>query len=357
MIGRFIDAFCYFAGTIFVTLTMKKQDTIVTLSSPPLIGVVGRICQVLRNTAHVHWCMDVFPDNGVEFGIIRRNGLIHKLLAATATFFLKSADIVAVLSKNMASRIKRYGVDDENLCIVPVWADGRKLKPVENKDNWFIQKYSLQDKFVVMFSGNLTYGGDIETVIKALSELRNDREIVFILISEGCRFEDFREKCQEIKLDNVLFLPYQKREELSYSLSAANVHLITNKKGLEGIREPCKVYGILAVGRPFILIGDSRCVAGDIACKLGTGIIIDEGDVSHLISAILNLKNSRSQWVQMCNAAREIFESQYDAIYAINSFEDVLYKAYKSRKSINVLTEDKYKVETTVPIVHGNKNT
>ena len=356
MIGRFIDAFSYVAGTLFVSLTMKKQDAVVTLSSPPLIGVVGRINQIIRRTAHINWCMDVFPDNGVEFGVIRRNGWIHKIIAASASFYLKSADAVAVLSKYMATRIRRYGVNDENISIVPVWADGRKLKPVTNKENWFLQKYLLKDKFVVMFSGNLTYGGDIDTVIKALSELRSDRDIVFVLISEGCRFDEFRTKCEELNLENVLFLSYQKRDELSYSLSAASVHLITNKKGLEGIREPCKVYGILAAGRPFILIGDSRCAAGDIAKEHDVGIIMEEGDVPNLVRVIRNLKKSQKEWARMCQISRKIFEKQYDAIYAINSFENILFKVLKSRAATKSVPKNSGVIESAACIARGNEN-
>ena len=356
MMGRFVDAFCYFVGTLFVTLTMRKQDVIVTLSSPPLIGIVGRISQVIRRTFHVHWCMDIFPDNGVEFGVIRRDGWAHKTCAAIASFYLKSADITAVLSKYMAARIKQYGVDDASIRIIPVWTDGRKLKPVKSEDNWFVKKYSLQNKFVVMFSGNLTYGGDIKTIIDTLAQLRSDKDIVFILISQGSRFDEFRSMSQARGLDNVLFLPFQKREELSYSLSAAHVHLITNKKGLEGIREPCKVYGILAAGRPFVLIGDPRCDAGDIAFEHDVGIVVDEGDTAKLASTIHNLKHAPGKWKQMCLAGREIFEKRYDAIYAINCFENVLLNTCKSRTSPSTILKNRHEVEREVKIAHGNKN-
>lgn len=328
---RLGDCAWFFAGAAFASMALPRPDVVVTLSSPPLIGVLGRMIQLLRGSAHVNWCMDVFPDNGVEFGVIREGTLLHTICAAAASSYLKSAEVVAVLSTHMAGRIKRYGVKSTNTHIVPVWSDGRKTKPVDHRDNWFRKRYSLQDKFVVMFSGNLTYGGDIDTVIEALRELRHDKEVVFILISEGPRFEEFRNRCRSLDLGNVVFLPYQNRDSLSYSLSAADVHLVTNKKGLEGIREPCKVYGILSVGRPFILIGGPGCVAADIAYEHGVGMVVGESDVDKLVASIRLLKESPDRWRWMCFQSRRVFEKHYDALHGIDLFEDAAFAAVARR--------------------------
>ena len=329
---RLRDFLWFFAGAAVVSMALPRPDVVVTLTSPPLIGVLGRMIQLLKRSAHVNWCMDVFPDNGVEFGVIRKGTWPYKVCVAAASFYLKRAEVVAVLSIHMAGRIRRYGVRSTQTHIVPVWSDGRKLKPVDHRNNWFRKTHSLQDKFVLMFSGNLTYGGDIDTLIEALTELRHDERIAFVLISQGPRFEEFRDRCRSLGLCNVLFLPYQKRDSLSYSLSAADVHLVTNKKGLEGVREPCKVYGVLAVGRPFILVGGPGCVAADMAREHGVGIVVDEGDVKGLVASIRLLMESPDRWRWMCSQSRRVFEQHYDVLHAIDSFEDAAFTAVARRK-------------------------
>lgn len=329
---RLRDFLWFFAGAAVVSMALPRPDVVVTLTSPPLIGVLGRMIQLLKRSAHVNWCMDVFPDNGVEFGVIHEGTWLHKACVAAASFYLKPAEVVAVLSTHMAGRIRRYGVRSTQTHIVPVWSDGRQLKPVGHRSNWFRKRHSLQDKFVLMFSGNLTYGGDIDTLIEALTELRHEERIAFVLISEGTRFEEFRDRCRSLDLHNVLFLPYQERDSLSYSLSAADVHLVINKKGLEGIREPCKVYGVLAVGRPFILVGGPGCVAADMAGEHGVGIVVDEGDVKGLVASIRLLKESPDRWRWMCRQSRRVFEQHYDVMHAIDSFEDAAFTAIARRK-------------------------
>ncbi len=84
------------------------------------------------------------------------------------------------------------------------------------------------------------------------------------MISEGPRLEKFRTLAEHAALSNVLFLPYQDRDRLAYSLSAGDVHIVTNKKGLGGLRVPGKTYGVLAVGRPIVYIGEPRCEVADL---------------------------------------------------------------------------------------------
>ena len=318
--GRLVDSLCCFLGTFWRCTILARPDAIVTLTSPPMIGVVGRLVQLFKRTAHVHWCMDLFPDIAIVFGVLREKRWITRLTAFMTSRYLRSADAVLVLSRHMAQRIKRYGVTDAKMKIVPVWADGRKLKPVVDHENRFLRDHRLAGRFVLMYSGNLAHGGDIDTLLEALNAFKNDRELMFVLISEGPRFEEFRTYCAANGFENVLFLSYQKREDLAHSLSAADLHVITNKKGVEGVREPCKVYGILAVGRPFILIG-AECVATDFARDYGAGAVVAEGDVAGLVAVIEDIKASQTRRTEMSRGAKEAFHTECDILQIIDTFE------------------------------------
>lgn len=321
--GRMVDSLCYLLAALWRCLTLPTPDVIVTLTSPPQIGVVGRLLQRLKRATHIHWCMDLFPDVGVTFGVIREGGLMHRLNAWVTSRYMRSAERVLVLSRHMAQKVRTYGVDPERISIVPVWADGRKLTPVERQENRFLKTHHLEDKFVVMYSGNLAQGGDIETLLSAVIELRDEEDLAFVLISEGPRFEEFRQRCEAAGLNNTLFLPYQKREDLSHSLSAASVHIVTNKVGMEGVREPCKVYGILAAGCPFVLVG-GECVATDLARDHEIGLVVREGDASGLVTAIRHIKESAEGWEQIGARARAVFEHECDALLQIDRFETLV---------------------------------
>lgn len=328
--GRLGDSLSCFLGTLRQCMILSRPDAIVTLTSPPMIGVVGRLVQLFKRVVHVHWCMDLFPDIAIVFGVLREKGWITRLTAFMTSRYLRCADVVLVLSRHMAQRMKRYGVVDEKMQVVPVWADGRSLKPVPACANRFLRDHQLAGKFVLMYSGNLAHGGDIDTLLEALNAFKNDRDMMFVLISEGPRFEEFRSHCAANGFENVLFLPYQKREDLAHSLSAADLHVITNKRGVEGVREPCKVYGVLAVGRPFVLIG-AECVATDFVRDYGAGVAVAEGDVAGLVAAIKEIKASEARRRHMCRGAGEAFRIECDVLQIIDTFERTVMAAIERK--------------------------
>jgi colanic acid biosynthesis glycosyl transferase WcaI len=322
--GRMLDYLSFHLMALLQCVRLPAPDAVITLTSPLLVGVVGWLMAALKRTKHVHWCMDLFPDTGVLFGMVKENGLAHRICVSLTRRYLRSACAVFALSSYMAGRIQRYGVRADRLHIVPVWADGTRLRPVSRPANEFIRSHQLEDKFVVMFSGNLELGGDIDTLVGALTELRDQRELMFVLISEGPRFEEFQARCMRASLRNVLFLPYQPRDLLAHSLGAGDVHVVTNKKGLSGLRVPCKTYGILAVGRPIVYIGEPHSEAADLIREHQLGFVLQEGDVRGVVAALRTLQGDPLRRQEISVRARTLFEADYDAAVVIDSFERIV---------------------------------
>src|ERR1019366_5348905 len=138
----------------------------------------------------------------------------------------------------------------DKLAIVPNWADPSAIRPAEGT-NGLRQEGGVGDRFVVMYSGNLGLSQNLEPVLEVARELR-DQPVLFVLIGEGAAKAELVKQAAAMGLDNVRFLPYQPKEKLGESLTAADVHLIPLRRGLAGYIVPSKLYGILAAGRPYI---------------------------------------------------------------------------------------------------------
>jgi glycosyltransferase involved in cell wall biosynthesis len=322
--GRILDYLSFHLMALLKGLRLPAPDVVVTLTSPLLVGVLGWLLAILKRTRHVHWCMDLFPDTGVLFGMVKENGLAHRFCAFFTRRYLRAAAAIVAISPYMVPRLQRYGVAAERLHMVPVWAVGTDLGPIPRAANWFLREHGLRDKFVVMFSGNLELGGDMDTLLGALTELHDDQDIVFVLISEGPRFEKFRDMSERASLRSVRFLPYQDRKMLAYSLSAAGIHIVTNKDGLGGLRVPCKAYGILAVGRPILYIGEPHCEIADLVREHRLGFVIRERDVPGVVRAIRKLREDPALCQEISVRARALFEAAYRAQVNIDLWEKLL---------------------------------
>ena len=322
--GRMLDYLSFHLMALLQCLWLPSPDVVVTLTSPLLVGVLGWLESLLKRTRHVHWCMDLFPDTGLLFGIVKEHGLAHRVCAFFTRRYLRGAGGVVAISPYMIERIKPYGVPEDRIHVVPVWAVGKDLRPIARPANGFLREHGLQDKFVIMFSGNLELGGDMDTLLGALAALRDDRDIVFVLISEGPRLERFREMSACASLCNVLFLPYQDRDKLAYSLSAGDVHVVTNKSGLGGLRVPCKTYGVLAVGRPILYIGEPNCEIADLVRDHELGFVIQERDVQALVRAVRELRDNPARRREISVRARALFETDYQAEPNIDRWNTIL---------------------------------
>ena len=155
----------------------------------------------------------------------------------------------------MRQKILARGVKEDRMVIIPNWADGKQICPLERSGNKFVEKRYLADKFIVECSGHMGEGHDFSTILQAAKRLKEYRDLVFLYIGNGPKRGEIAEFKEKHKLGNVSLLPYQDRTDLRFSLGAADVTLISFKSNLESLMFPCKVYGIVASGRPFIYVG------------------------------------------------------------------------------------------------------
>src|SRR6202035_1798595 len=102
-------------------------------------------------------------------------------------------------------------------------------------------------KFVLVHAGNLGFYGAWETLIEAARKL-SDEGVGLIFVGDGAqrgRIESAAMGCA-----NVRFLPFFPASKIASVLAAADAHIVTIKRGLEGVIVPSKMYGILAAGKP-----------------------------------------------------------------------------------------------------------
>jgi len=321
---RILQFLSFHAFAAIKCALLETHDAVVTLTTPPMISILGRMLQFAKGSSHIHWCMDLYPDIQLAHGMIKRGGVVHRVLSRCTRASVHSADAVCVLGQHMRRRILAYHPLAERLHVVPVWADGRSVKPIERSENWFVRQQGLGGKFVVMYSGNIGAGSSFETLLKVICRLKDDEGLRFVFIGEGAQLGHLRRFAAERRLPNVVFLPYQDRKHLPYSLGAGDVHVVTVKPGLEGMKVPAKTYGIMAAARPIIYLGNAEGEVYDLVKGHDIGCAVEEGDVAGLLGAIKKLRNNASMRADMGCRARAVFEERYDSERVIERFERIL---------------------------------
>ena len=163
-----------------------------------------------------------------------------------------------------------------------------------------------------MYSGNLGRYQPLEVMIHTANELKDRKDILFLFVGNGGKKAKIQNMAEDLKLDNVKFLPFQPRERLSESLSMADVSLMGIYPENEGVIMPSKLYGLLAVGRPIVCVCDSESEVADILEEAGAGVQSSINDPKKLADSILAIVNNPGKAAEMGQNGRKYFLEHFE---------------------------------------------
>jgi len=282
---RMLGASLFLMQATLRALFTRKLAGLVISTSPPTCGAAALLVSIFRRVPFVYWVMDINPDQAVTMGIASERSVSVRVFHWLNRQVLRRAKSVVTLDRFMAERLQRKAELNGKLTILPPWPMEEPDEPVSHDQNPFRRAHQMCGKFVVMYSGNHSPANPIGTVIAAAEALAHRRDIVFAFVGGGIAKEEVRSAVAR-GAANILDLPYEPLSELKYSLSAADLHVVTLGNQGVGIVHPCKVYGAMAVGRPIVYVGPKSSHVGDILAQHDVGAHVDHGDVSALVRAI-----------------------------------------------------------------------
>jgi glycosyltransferase involved in cell wall biosynthesis len=324
-IGRLADYGAFTIAAFWAAVRIKDQDCLVVLSDPPLLSVLAAAVQIIKPVKTICWLQDVFPDIAIRAGMLSE-GLVGRTLNRIARWSLDRMSQVVVIGRCMEDHLYRSGVSKSRMAVIPNWADGKQIKFVGRKENEFLKAQSLEDRFVVMYSGNFGIAHEIETILSLVSDTRDLPWLSFCFIGEGAHKQRLIEVAKHERWDHMRVLPYQMKETLEQSLSAGDLHLVSLRGDMAGLSVPSKVYGIMAAGRPIIFIGPEESEVATLVRQAECGFIVRPGNPQAAADAIRACYRDRRLCEQKGLAARRYFDQFGDRPRATAQFLEVIHK-------------------------------
>jgi glycosyltransferase involved in cell wall biosynthesis len=297
------------------------------LTDPPPIGLIAAGIATVKRVPFIVVTKDIFPDVAVALGRLKRPSIIW-LLRRMAAFLFERADCVVSIGHDMSAKLRGLGVPAEKIQLIHDWADGRLVKPLSGPPAQ-IREPAWQGRFVVMHSGNVGLSQSLETVLDAADLLRDEEDVLFAIVGDGASKRQLVTDVNARGLTNVVFLPYQPKEQLSESLAAGDCHLVTLKRGLAGFIVPSKVYGIMAAARPFIAAVDEESEPARIVTEHGCGLRVEPDDPLALAQAVRRIR--QLPLTEMGQRGRSAFEKLYDRPISTAAYRELLERHERHR--------------------------
>jgi glycosyltransferase involved in cell wall biosynthesis len=286
-----------FASFIFFCcarlLFLRRHDIVVALTTPPLISFIGAWRAKLWRAKFCYWVMDMNPDEAIAAGWLCADSFMGKMLERMSRFSFRRTGRIIALDRFMRDRIIAKGIAPGKIAVIPPWSQDNDVRFDAVGREQFRTAHGLQDKFVVMYSGNHSPVHPLDTLMRAAERLKDDKSIAFCFVGGGSEFKRVQRWAEVGKRANVLCLPYQPLNQLSASLSAADAHVIIMGNAMLGIVHPCKIYNVLSVAAPVIYIGPQPSHVTEILDKLGDehlAIRVAHGEAETLADQIQNLQ-------------------------------------------------------------------
>jgi putative colanic acid biosynthesis glycosyltransferase WcaI len=297
-----------------------RPDVVLAMTDPPVAGIAGAFIARLVGRPFVYNIRDLYPDMAVGGDIVRPNGWADRWEKMHRKA-LKRAARVIVLGDDMRNRILAKGVAPERVVVVRDGTSFPASMPAQSDP--VVQEIRSGFPFVALHAGNLGFYGAWGTLLKAAEMLRNENAGL-VFVGDGANRASLERSVADSP--NVRFLPLRPFEQVPHVMMAGDVHIVTIKRGLEGVVVPSKLYSILAAGRPVLAVAPDSSDAARIVTESGCGRAADPDDPAAVAKAICELRSDPARLCEMGRRARETAE-KYARVNELQLFAGIIEKA------------------------------
>ena len=326
-ISRIKNLLAYFFNSLLATLKIEKQDYIYTISQPPILGgVLGVLGKWIKGGKLIYNIQDFNPEQTMAVGY-SKNKLLLNTVMAVDKFSCKKADKVIVVGRDMQETLRNRFNNKKvpKNVFINNWINEKEIYPLEQNHPRIVEfkeKYNLQDKFIIMYSGNIGLYYDLENIIKVIGEFKDREDVVFAFVGDGTVKDKVEAYVKENNLSNVTFIPYQDKADLIYSLNAADIHWVVNAKGIKGVSVPSKLYGVMAAGKPVLGVLDEGSEARLIVEECNCGLCVEPGNYKEISNNIEYILNNKEEIRALGSNGRQYLETNLTKEVSINKYKE-----------------------------------
>jgi putative colanic acid biosynthesis glycosyltransferase WcaI len=317
---RRVSNYLTYLGLALPRALTIRSDVVLAMTDPPIAGIAGSLVARLSGRPFVYNLRDMYPDMALGGDIVRPGTWVERWETLHRRALRRAARVI-VLGEDMRERIISKGVDPTRITICRDAVPFPETVPAS--DHPVVREIRGQFRFVLVHAGNLGFYGAWETLIQAARLLEADG-VGLVFIGEGAvkgKLEALARDCR-----NIRFLPFRPASEVPYVMAAGDLHVVTVKRGLEGVVVPSKVYTILAAGRPLLAVATNKTEVARFAERDGCGIAADPDDPAAVAAAVRSALGDSKRLLRMSWSARELAQS-YDRVKQLETFVDAIEEA------------------------------
>jgi glycosyltransferase involved in cell wall biosynthesis len=311
-----------------MALRVGKVDVMVAAYPPAVTPFFAFVLARILRVPYVFEMRDLMAEALSATGYVKVR-LFNQLALRIENYIAGQSDHVVCVTPGIRRVLRSRGINGEKITVV---TNGYEPEVFEAANySWDPrERYGWADRFVVVYAGGLTQAYDLPTLLRAAERLKNEQDILFVIIGEGERKQEYEDFCMVRSLSNVQFIGYQRRKVMPNFLKAADlgVHLFRDHP-LWTIVLGNKTFDYLASGLPMLYAG--RGDTADLIQKAEAGMVVAPENDKELAEAIIWFKNNRGKSEAMGRNGRDYVTTYYNRHTLLETFEKVQLKVVGNR--------------------------
>lgn len=312
-----------FSLSVFLSAVrrVRNGDRVLVVTNPPAVPFVIALASLIRGGLYTLLIHDNYPEILIAAGKQKEGSTITRIMAFCNRWLYKHASRIIVVGRDMEELVGRKtdGLDVP-ITVIPNWAELETVSPALRSENKLLAELSLEDKFVILYAGNMGPPNDIESVVEAADTLVKENEPVhFIFLGAGAKKNWLVKQVRERNLTNITVLDPRPRNEQSIFLNACDISLVSLVDKMLGVSMPSRTYNILAAGKPILAITEPTSEVARVVEEEKVGWIVPPNSPEQLVHAI-KISKASEELSEMGSRSRRAAETKYSLETAIKSY-------------------------------------
>lgn len=305
--------------SLFVGLTIKNVDVILSPSPPLTIGLLNLWLGKLKGAKVVYNVQEIYPDI-----LGKKSGLVYNVLSKLEHKVYNSSDAVTTIDQVFHDTIVDRFEDRKKLHIIPNFVDTDLYRTGVSTEALDKSLFPETDSIKMLYAGNIGFAQDWEPLVR-LAEKTRELNVEYFLIGEGVMRKYVEDKKQELGLDKLHVLPYQPRHLMPAILAYSDVQYIFMTPKMEGMGFPSKVYTIMACGRPLLICSGENTPIVNFLQPVGCAKLVTEHDLEKKTDEMAAWLGSmsREKLREMGAKGEQVILGQYTKEIVANQYVDL----------------------------------
>jgi len=312
-VGRIASYLTFVFAVLFNWRVLRQTKCIIVYSDPPILPVIVALNKKIFKVNFIFVSYDIFPDIPIATKHVKEKSIACQMMRASNDFVDKNVDKIVALSNDMKSHIlnSRKYISADRITVIPNWSTLDTVNSSKEIRNNEIKALREQFEIIVLYSGNMGIAHDMDTILGAAKQLRNNENILFIFAGTGQKADQVKAEIDNSRLTNVRLYGYLEGQDYIDILRVADVHVISLIGGIAGMIVPSKTYSYMSIGRPLIAImPDHTDIAIDIN-NYELGCVVEANDVDKFVNYVTYLLKNKDEVSRIGNRVLEVFNAKY----------------------------------------------